>query len=402
MTATDCLPTPDLRGFRAPLTKAVEGSDGSISSSRSSYFGWDGDRLIHTEHTDALKPEQRQITHTVYEPGSFTPLVQLSTSGKQQAKQHALVQALAVGLQDEDEDNAQTLAMVQAMLGAMPQQLQDSANHSMQHALQHGLPASAMAMLGDQGQNTLQRLIGLREQLEKQEQSQRTEITVRHYHCDHLGTPLALTDESNQIVWAARLDPWGNVEQEYNPESIDQSIRLPGQHQDKDTGLYYNRHRYYDPNIGSYINQDPIGLAGGSNHQIYPNNPLRWADPLGLIKIHGNWCGPDHTGGFNKPYDQLDAAERKAVLPPISQVDACCKTHDMGYAECRANFPCNAEARQKCFEDLDRQLSQCAEKANDNYSTNGLLVGNPKSRIIDYMKDSKPGAGQNAQTCTKN
>ena len=384
------------------LKRTVEGAD----SSRSSYFGWDGDRLIHTEQVlpDQGEHEEphRQITHTVYEPGSFTPLVQLSTTGKQQAKHHALVQAIGAGLQDGDEDDSQALAMMQAMLGAMPKDLQESANYSMQHALQHGLPTSAMAMLGDQGQNTLQRLTGLREQLEKQEQTQQTEITIRHYHCDHLGTPLALTDESNQIVWAARLDPWGNVEQEYNPESIDQSIRLPGQHQDKDTGLYYNRHRYYDPNIGSYINQDPIGLAGGSNHQIYPNNPLRWADPLGLIKIHGNWCGPDHTGGFNKPYDQLDAAERKAVLPPISQVDACCKTHDMGYAECRANFPCNAEARQKCFEDLDRQLSQCAEKANDNYSTNGLLVGNPKSRIIDYMKDSKPGAGQNAQTCTKN
>ena len=221
----------------------------------------------------------------MYEPGSFTPLVQLSTSGKQQAKQHALVQALAVGLQDEDEDNAQTLAMVQAMMGAMPQQLQDSAIHCMQHALQHGLPASAMAMLGDQGQNTLQRLIGLREQLEKQEQSQRTEITVRHYHCDHLGTPLALTDESNQIVWAARLDPWGNVQEEFNPQHISQPIRLPGQHHDKDTGLYYNRHRYYDPSIGSYVNQDPIGLRGSRNQYSYPLSPYRKIDPLGLFEF---------------------------------------------------------------------------------------------------------------------
>ena len=340
---------------------------------------------------------QRHITHTVYEPETFTPLVQLSAKASAQARPHALMLAVH-GDGGDDEGSAQMAQMLQALPGDMRHLL----DRNIRQAAREGLPEHILALMPDQGESALRSARNMRKQLEKQEQSQRTEITVRHYHCDHLGTPLALTDESNQIVWAARLDPWGNVEQEYNPESIDQSIRLPGQHQDKDTGLYYNRHRYYDPNIGSYINQDPIGLAGGSNHQIYPNNPLRWADPLGLIKIHGNWCGPDHTGGFNKPYDQLDAAERKAVLPPISQVDACCKTHDMGYAECRANFPCNAEARQKCFEDLDRQLSQCAEKANDNYSTNGLLVGNPKSRIIDYMKDSKPGAGQNAQTCTKN
>ena len=246
--------------------------------------GWDGDRLVHTERIDAEHPGQRQITHTVYEPESFTPLLRLSTATKQQGKPNALVQALGAGLQDGDEDDHQALVMMQAMLGAMPQQLQDSANRSMQHALQQGLSPSALAMLGDQGQNTLQRLTGLREQLEKQEQSERTPITVRHYHCDHLGTPLALTDQNQQIVWAARLDPWGNVEQEFNPNSIDQAIRLPGQHQDTDTGLYYNRHRYYDPAIGSYVNQDPIGLAGGNNIYEYALNiPTQIYDPTGLF-----------------------------------------------------------------------------------------------------------------------
>ena len=103
---------------------------------------------------------------------------------------------------------------------------------------------------------------------------------------NHLGTPLALTDQNQQIVWAARLDPWGNVEQEFNPNSIDQAIRLPGQHQDTDTGLYYNRHRYYDPAIGSYVNQDPIGLSGGANLERYSqNSPLHNIDPLGLNTI---------------------------------------------------------------------------------------------------------------------
>ena len=169
------------------------------------------------------------------------------------------------------------------MLDAMPSDMHQALEQSLRQAMQEGIPQSVKALMPDQSQNTLQRLTGLREQLEKQEQTQQTPITVRHYHCDHLGTPLALTDQNQQIVWAARLDPWGNIEQEFNPHDIEQSIRLPGQHHDKDTGLYYNRHRYYDPRIGSYVNQDPIGLNGGVNLFAYVGgNPLLFVDPEGL------------------------------------------------------------------------------------------------------------------------
>ncbi|WP_280033898.1 RHS repeat-associated core domain-containing protein, partial [Delftia tsuruhatensis] len=86
-----------------------------------------------------------------------------------------------------------------------------------------------------------------------------------------------------QVAWAAKLDPWGNVLQEYNPQGIHQAIRLPGQHHDRETGLYYNRHRYYDPVVGSYINQDPIGLMGGWNLSGYSEgSPLNYFDPVGL------------------------------------------------------------------------------------------------------------------------
>jgi hypothetical protein len=51
--------------------------------------------------------------------------------------------------------------------------------------------------------------------------------------------------------------------------------------------LYYNRHRYYDPKIGAYINQDPIRFAGGNNFYRYPTNPLRGIDPLGLDPATG-------------------------------------------------------------------------------------------------------------------
>ncbi|WP_194484857.1 RHS repeat-associated core domain-containing protein, partial [Escherichia coli] len=57
---------------------------------------------------------------------------------------------------------------------------------------------------------------------------------------------------------------------------------LPGQQYDEESGLYYNRHRYYDPLQGRYITQDPIGLKGGWNFYQYPLNPVTNTDPLGL------------------------------------------------------------------------------------------------------------------------
>ena len=116
---------------------------------------------------------------------------------------------------------------------------------------------------------------------------------IHLYQCDHLGTPLALIDQQGKIAWAARVGPWGGVIAEYNPENLEQPIRLPGQHEDSESGLYYNRHRYYDSVRGSYINQDPIGLSGGDNFYLYPGDPLLEFDAMGLQKVS---TGRSRTG----------------------------------------------------------------------------------------------------------
>uniref|UniRef100_UPI002B4850F9 RHS repeat-associated core domain-containing protein n=1 Tax=Aeromonas caviae TaxID=648 RepID=UPI002B4850F9 len=54
---------------------------------------------------------------------------------------------------------------------------------------------------------------------------------------------------------------------------------------DAETGLHYNRHRYYQPSTGRFITPDPIGLAGGLNNYQYAPNPIGWVDPLGLQNI---------------------------------------------------------------------------------------------------------------------
>uniref|UniRef100_UPI003BA9F51F RHS repeat-associated core domain-containing protein n=1 Tax=Phytobacter massiliensis TaxID=1485952 RepID=UPI003BA9F51F len=61
-----------------------------------------------------------------------------------------------------------------------------------------------------------------------------------------------------------------------------QPLRLQGQYADEESGLHYNRYRYYNPRSGRYISQDPISIRGGINTYAYVVNPLIWVDPLGL------------------------------------------------------------------------------------------------------------------------
>nr|WP_306108864.1 RHS repeat-associated core domain-containing protein [Pseudomonas sp. Fl5BN2] len=61
-------------------------------------------------------------------------------------------------------------------------------------------------------------------------------------------------------------------------------LRFPGQYYDEESGLHYNRHRYYDPETAQYLSPDPLGLGGGTRPQGYVDNPLSWIDPLGLAE----------------------------------------------------------------------------------------------------------------------
>ena len=102
-------------------------------------------------------------------------------------------------------------------------------------------------------------------------------------HTDHLGTPLAMTDDQQNVTWQAEYTPVG--EATVDPASTAElNLRFPGQYYDEETGLHYNYFRDYDPETGRYVQSDPIGLAGGLNTYAYAlNNPLRYTDPSGAI-----------------------------------------------------------------------------------------------------------------------
>ncbi len=106
-------------------------------------------------------------------------------------------------------------------------------------------------------------------------------------HSDYLDTPKALTDTSGNVVWNTVLSPYGNTDENTDTDGDGQEIafnlRFPGQYHDRETGLYYNWNRTYDPESGRYVQSDPIGFAGGINTYGYAlNNPLKYIDPLGL------------------------------------------------------------------------------------------------------------------------
>ena len=98
---------------------------------------------------------------------------------------------------------------------------------------------------------------------------------------DYLGTPREMLDVDSRIVWSAHFDPWGNP-LAGKGNLADCPFRLQGQYFDPESGLHYNRFRYYEPETGRYISRDPILLAGGISAYQYAPNPTRWCDPFGL------------------------------------------------------------------------------------------------------------------------
>ena len=93
---------------------------------------------------------------------------------------------------------------------------------------------------------------------------------------DLIGTPTHLVGADGSLRWW-RTDLWGR-----GAVPAGTPLRFPGQYFDAETGLHYNRFRFYDPATARYLSPDPLGLAGGPNPTAYVPDPLTAADPLGL------------------------------------------------------------------------------------------------------------------------
>ncbi|EOA7602463.1 RHS element core protein [Escherichia coli] len=231
------------------------------------WYGWDGDRLT-TVQTDTTRIQ------TVYQPGSFAPLIRIETDNGEREK--AQCRSLAEKIQQEGSEDGHGVVFPAELVGLLDRlegeiRANCVSSESRQWLAQCGL--------------TVERLAAQIEPVYLPERK------IHLYHCDHRGLPLALISEDGNTAWSAEYDEWGNQLNEENPHHLHQPYRLPGQQYDKESGLYYNRHRYYDPLQGRYITPDPIGLRGGWNMYQYPLNPIQVIDPMGLDAIENMTSG---------------------------------------------------------------------------------------------------------------
>ncbi|MDN2673693.1 DUF4150 domain-containing protein [Janthinobacterium sp. SUN026] len=207
------------------------------TSAATTFFVWDGDTLAQELGHDET------VTY-LYEPHSFVPLARISSPTCRQASAVYLPRIAQWDLPATLHD-----AELQA---AIAQEQEDIEAHHV--STWQGIQAAA--------------------------DDAAAHDRITHYHCDHLGTPRELTDAQGKVVWSGRYKAWGrllHVEGE-----IEQPLRFQGQYEDQETGLFYNRYRYYDAGIARYLTQDPIGLLGGLNGYTYVQSPTQWIDPLGL------------------------------------------------------------------------------------------------------------------------
>ena len=127
-----------------------------------------------------------------------------------------------------------------------------------------------------------------------------SEQPLSYIHTDHLNTPRLATNSEQSIVWRWQSDAFGVGNAELDPDGDGQQVninlRFAGQYFDEESELFYNYHRYYDPNTGRYNQSDPIGLGGGVNSYAYvSNNPLSNTDPLGLFLFAFDGTGNDDS-----------------------------------------------------------------------------------------------------------
>jgi len=114
--------------------------------------------------------------------------------------------------------------------------------------------------------------------------ARRVGTTWTYYHQDGLGSVAALTDSTGVVLRSYAYEPFGTIRK--TTGTTGNAWTFTGRPLDAESGVLFLRNRYYDPRTGTFLQQDPIGVAGGVNLYAYVrNNPLNWVDPFGLERI---------------------------------------------------------------------------------------------------------------------
>ena len=258
------------------IAKYGQAKDGTpLREPTRTMYGWDGDTLALESSVNQSQAGGERTVHYVYERGSFVPLVQATRNRALELPPTTDVKALM--------------------------------------AANDGMYNIALDPLWNDEYEREAEPFG--------------KDDIAFYQCDQLGTPQELTDSEGKVAWSAQYKAWGQAQEAISAAASKAGIRNPirfqGQYFDDETGLHYNRHRYYNPLGGRFVSKDPIGLLGGFNTYTYAPNPVQWIDPLGLAtkkqKSVANGCAScDPCQGR----DPAAVARSWQGKPPYSGIDS--------------------------------------------------------------------------------
>jgi RHS repeat-associated protein len=196
---------------------------------------------------------------------------------------------------------------------------------------------------------------------------------------NYLGTPEAMYREDGEAVWTCELNSYGKVRNFHGEFKTDCPFRYQGQYEDSETGLFYNRFRYYDAEVGVYICHDPISIAGSLNIYAYVHDPNLFVDKFGL------------KPNANKPNQDVYALYRKGDKEPyyigISQdADIRLKQHEKS-----GRFdPSTDEMRV-----LQRQQPYAHARAHEQFNIekyNTIKKTNPKANHQNSFRKNRTDA----------
>ena len=185
---------------------------------------------------------------------------------------------------------------------------------------------------------------------------------LAYFHNDQIGIPKEMTDIHGNLLWYGEYTAWGRLKKDERVyKDAHQPFRLQNQYFDEETGLHYNFFRYYEPDTGRFINQDPIRLIGGDNLYQFADNIQKWNDPLGL------WRRNAYLGRTPSKVSATGRAVMKRMLRDKlitgiteKQIDALTRT---------SQIPKDAK-----FKDVDGK----------EYSLRGAHMGHNPEDAVDY------------------
>ena len=219
---------------------------------------------------------------------------------------------------------------------------------------------------------------------------------TNYFHCDQIGIPREMTDKDGNLLWFGNYTGWGRLKEETKvTDSAYQPFRLQNQYADRETGLHYNFFRYYEPDAGRFVNQDPIGLEGGKNFYSYSSNTTKWIDILGLCVKEAekklNETMAPHKGKRNAPSIMVAAYTATGLIEVASNGDIPGKIAPE--LQELADRHGGVGAKTECGNTIGR----CAEFR----AANKLLLDNPdlKLKDIKFTKAKRPRTGQARPYC---